>query len=99
MLTIEPGMRVSGALPSVETAAARPDRGAVFADTLSGGRVVSTIHVGPYESLADAYAALEAWMTSNGRTPAGAPWESYITDPAEHPDPKAWQTEVVWPIE
>lgn len=25
---------------------------------------------------------------------AGAPWESYITDPAEYPDPKDWKTEV-----
>jgi effector-binding domain-containing protein len=38
-------------------------------------------------------------MATEGFTPAGPPWESYITDPAEHPDPKDWQTEVLWPIQ
>jgi hypothetical protein len=31
-------------------------------------------------------------------TPSGAPWESYLTDPGQHPDPKDWKTEVFWPI-
>ena len=30
--------------------------------------------------------------------PGGAPWESYITDPADHPDPKDWRTEIYWPL-
>ena len=37
-------------------------------------------------------------MESNGVPAAGAPWESYITDPAEYPDPKDWKTEVCWPF-
>jgi AraC family transcriptional regulator len=28
---------------------------------------------------------------------AGAPWETYLTDPAEVPDPAEWRTEVVYP--
>jgi hypothetical protein len=42
--------------------------------------------------------ALERWMEANGHTPAGSPWESYLTDPAEHADPSEWRTEVFWPI-
>ena len=29
---------------------------------------------------------------------SGAPWESYVNDPADYPDPKDWKTEVFWPI-
>jgi AraC family transcriptional regulator len=70
----------------------------IRSDTLPGGLAAMTTHCGPYEQLRDAYAALEHWMETEGLKPAGAPWESYVTDPAEHPDPKDWRTEVFWPI-
>jgi effector-binding domain-containing protein len=60
--------------------------------------VASTIHAGTYGTLSEAYAALEVWIESHGLQSAGAPWEEYITDPAEHPDPKDWRTEVFWPV-
>ena len=53
---------------------------------------------GPYDKLQDAYAALEEWMGSEGFSPAGAPWESYVTDPAQYPNPADWKTEVFWPV-
>ena len=31
-------------------------------------------------------------------TAVAAPWESYVTDPADYPDPKDWKTEVFWPL-
>ena len=37
-------------------------------------------------------------MQQQGVRPGGSPWESYITDPAEHPDPANWRTDVYWPI-
>ena len=54
--------------------------------------------MGPYDKLQDTYAAIERWMQQQGVRAAGAPWESYITDPAEHPDPANWRTDVFWPI-
>jgi len=48
--------------------------------------------------LNDTYVAMERWMDANGVRPGSAPWESYITDPAEHPDPADWRTEVYWPL-
>jgi len=106
LLTIEPGMRVVGASaapPSPGSVGSQADqdaasRDAVVEDTLPGGPAATTVHAGTYETLPDAYAALETWMESQGRPPAGAPWESYITDPGEHPDPKDWKTEVSWPL-
>jgi hypothetical protein len=31
-----------------------------------------------------------------GQRPGGPPWEVYVTDPGDYPDPKDWRTEVYW---
>jgi len=90
MVTMEPGMRVSSANAS--------GQGEVVAETLPGGPVATTMHTGPYDTLTDAYAAIERWMEAEGVTSGGAPWESYVTDPGDYPDPKDWKTEVFWPL-
>jgi effector-binding domain-containing protein len=54
--------------------------------------------MGAYDSLPNAYAALEVWIEEHGFAASGAPWESYVTDPAEHPDPQNWRTDIFWPI-
>jgi AraC family transcriptional regulator len=98
LMTIEPGMRVvlsENELPGQPT---DDESGAVRRDVLPGGPAAVTLHTGPYDALHEAYAALETWMKSKGLAAAGAPWESYITDPAENPDPKTWKTEVFWPV-
>jgi AraC family transcriptional regulator len=93
LLTIEPGMCVaSGALPKTST----DDQ--VTAGTLAGGLVATTIHMGPYEKLPDAYAAIEEWARAEGVVTGRDPWEVYVTDPADYPDPKDWKTEVFWPL-
>ena len=100
LLTIEPGMRIVGPRPSDASAVGQSGSGTheVIVDVLPAGPAATTVHNGSYETLQDAYAALESWMESNAIEPAGPPWESYITDPAEHPDPKDWRTDVSWPI-
>ena len=76
-------------------AAGRDD---VEAATLPGGPAAVAMHGGSYDTLAETYAEMERWMEKNGLRPGGAPWESYITDPADHPDPADWRTEVYWPL-
>jgi AraC family transcriptional regulator len=103
LLTIEPAMRIAGSAPQGASVGAPPataesNQGGVVEDTLPAGPAVTTVHAGPYETLPDAYAAIETWIESNGLQSAGAPWECYITDPGEHPDPKDWKTEVCWPV-
>jgi AraC family transcriptional regulator len=90
MVTMEPGMRVSSPNPS--------GKGEIVADMLPGGPAAVTMHTGPYDSLPEAYAAIEQWMAAEGLASGGAPWESYITDPGEVPDPRDWKTEVFWPV-
>jgi len=101
LLTIEPAMRVVGSEKHAARPATRPPESTetgVVEDILPGGPAATTVHAGSYETLHEAYAAIEMWIESHGFHSAGAPWESYITDPAEYPDPKDWKTEVSWPI-
>ncbi len=95
-ITLETGMRVT---PAPEKWDAGHGEGEVLAETLPAGPTAVTVHTGPYELLHQAYAALEEWMAANGFKPRGAPWEAYLNDPGDHPDPKDWKTEVCWPVE
>lgn len=72
--------------------------GDVEAATLPGGPALVGMHGGSYETLAQTYAEMHRWAEQNGLTLGAAPWESYITDPAEHPDPANWRTEIFWPL-
>ena len=95
LVTLETGMRVAardGAWTEAE------GEGDVLAETLPGGPAAVAIHSGAYDQLPAAYAALEEWMVANGFKPGDAPWEAYLNDPADHPDPREWKTEVCWPF-
>lgn len=92
LITIEPGMRIAD--PNSKAVS----EGEVIAVTLPGGPAAVTTHTGPYDTLSDAYAAIEQWIESQGLKSAGAPWECYVTDPTDVPDPKDWKTEVYWPL-
>lgn len=54
-----------------------------FAHT-PAGPVAWTLHVGPYDRLADAHGAIDAWRAAHGRAFAGASWEIY-GDPGDDP--------------
>jgi AraC family transcriptional regulator len=102
LLTMEPGMRVASSDqkplsldPSWLNATGLAD---VRLDALPGGPAAFTTHVGPYDKLPDAYAAMQEWIEKERLTPAGAPWESYVTDPGETPNPADWKTELFWPL-
>jgi AraC family transcriptional regulator len=91
LLTIEAGMPVT-------VHAGGTSSGDVRADTLPGGLAATTTHTGPYDKLNETHAAVQQWIEAEGLTAAGAPWEVYVTDPADYPDPKDWKTEVFWPL-
>jgi effector-binding domain-containing protein len=79
--------------------------GRIAAGELSGGPTVTTWHTGPHNTLADAYARIQAWLKAHGRAPDGAPWEVYYwidpnhyRGPAAWPDSSSWRTQLVQPI-
>lgn len=73
--------------------------GGVVSSELPGGPAAVTIHVGPYDAMKPAYEAILAWLAERGASPEGAAWEVYLSDPAEHPDPATWRTEIVQPCQ
>jgi AraC family transcriptional regulator len=91
MVTMEPAMRVSQHPPADPS-------GNVLNELLPAGLTAVTTHMGPYDQLPAAYGAIEVWMHENGYVAAGAPWEDYVTDPGEVPDPQQWRTDVYWPV-
>jgi effector-binding domain-containing protein len=66
--------------------------------TLPGGRVATTVHVGPYDQLGEAYEAIQRHAEANGLALAELMWERYLTDPAVEPDLNKHVTEVFWPL-
>ncbi|HEV8403364.1 MAG TPA: GyrI-like domain-containing protein [Candidatus Limnocylindrales bacterium] len=60
--------------------------------------VARTVHVGPYEKLGDAYAALWSWIRSHGFEIAGPVRERYLNGPGERVPPTEYLTEIEMPI-
>ncbi|MEM7116809.1 MAG: helix-turn-helix domain-containing protein [Chloroflexota bacterium] len=89
LVTLEAGMPIAGAAEGNEE---------IMVGSLVGGAVASTIHKGPYDSLNLGHEAIQQWMMENSEESGGAPWEVYITDPGEVPDPAEWLTEIVHPL-
>ena len=91
-----PGLwTVQAAMPLAAPALAE---GEMQPGMLPAGPVAIAVHAGPYEQISDTHAAMERWIEAEGLKVAGAPWESYITDPGQVPDPRDWRTEVCWPV-
>ena len=95
LVTLEIGMRVTAHSGDWTVA---DGQGEVLAETLPAGSAAATIHFGPYDQLQDAYAAVEEWTAANGFRQNGAPWEAYLNDPADHPNPEDWKTGIYWPF-
>jgi effector-binding domain-containing protein len=69
----------------------------VALEEIPGGTMASTVHVGPYQQVGQAYTALLKWMTDSGRQPAGMMREVYLNDPDAVPAEELL-TEVDWPV-
>ena len=95
-VSMGPGlMTIEGGIP---VGAGAKGEGEIELSELPGGPAAVAVHEGAYDKLGETHVAVERWIEAQKRTPAGAPWESYVTDPGEKPDPKDWRTEVIWPL-
>lgn len=56
-------------------------------------------HIGPYESLGDAYRGFGRWIASHARPTDHPVREIYVVTPAQTDDPSELRTEICWPIE
>jgi effector-binding domain-containing protein len=73
--------------------------GRVTPSELPGGKVATTWHIGPYHELEKSQRRLGQWIESQSLKPRGGFWEIYWTDPSLEPDPSAWRTQILWPVE
>jgi AraC family transcriptional regulator len=95
-VSMGPGrMIVEAAMPLAAPVAGEGEMEAGF---LHAGAVALAVHAGPYDTLSETHLAIDRWIEDKGYRVAGAPWEQYVTDPGDHPDPKDWRTEVYWPL-
>jgi effector-binding domain-containing protein len=49
----------------------------IHCSQLPAGRVVTTVHFGPYGRLSDAHAAIRKWCAGHGHQLSGVSWEIY----------------------
>jgi effector-binding domain-containing protein len=61
----------------VQVAAPFEGAGRVVCSATPGGTVATAAHIGPYEKLSEAHAAVRDWCRRNGHTLTGPNWEIY----------------------
>lgn len=88
-------IELQAGIPLKETIAAGDG---VAVGQLPGGEVLVTEHIGPFDKLHQAYAALAQHVKSNELDAGATMWEYYWTDPAEEPNPENWKTEIFLPL-
>ena len=72
--------------------------GEVTFRVLPGGKFLSLMHRGPYETLEATYEALFAYMKENGLELAGPSRELYLTDPSQVEVPEDNLTQILFPL-
>jgi effector-binding domain-containing protein len=72
--------------------------GRIRSRVLPAMTLARTVHVGPYEQLGDAYAALTDWIKGHGFEVAGPVEERYLNGPGDHVPSSEYQTEIEMPI-
>lgn len=72
--------------------------GLIQASRLPGGKVITAMHIGPYDTLAETYEAVRVRIGELGYEAGQDMWETYLTNPCEVPDKSKWITEIFWPV-
>ena len=65
--------------------------------TEPGGTYATLLHIGPYDRIATAYAAMGAWIATHDRAIAGPPREVYLSPPGTPPE--EIRTSVEYPLQ
>lgn len=104
VIDMEAKLEIDVAWPVASTMTGEGD---IIADALPAGRYVTLLYAGDYSNLVGVVAELLAWAEKKGlvwdkwpTSPRGEGWrariETYLTNPAEEPDPQKWQTELAF---
>ena len=63
-----------------------------------GGTVLTAVHAGSYDTLADGWMSLMGRLNDDGRQARGDFWEEYLTEPTPDMDPADLRTRLVLPV-
>lgn len=63
------------------------------------GQAVKVVHRGDYATMEATHNAIMQYIEMKTLSMAGAPWESYLTDPMIEKDTAAWVTEIYYPVQ
>ena len=75
-----------------------PHSGRVHPVTLPAVELAVTTHVGEHDDIDVTYGELGAWVVANALAVAGPVREHYLVGPRDTADPRAWRTEIGWPV-
>lgn len=67
--------------------------------SVAAGKAVKGVHRGDYAKMEATHNEIMKYIEMKTLSMAGAPWESYLTDPMVEKDTAAWVTEIYYPIQ
>jgi len=83
---------------AIPITAAHAGTGAIKGSDFAGGTVAIAYFYGPYEQSGNGHTKLHQWAAENGHQLAEPPWEVYVTDPGQEPDPAKWLTMICYRV-
>ena len=87
--------RIEAGMPVAEPVAGE---GEIECRQLPGGRAATTLFVGPYDRVGEAWDAIYAWCDARGIERRYGGWDVYENDPAEAGDPSGYRTRLYLPL-
>lgn len=89
-------VEMEACLPINKTVASE---GEIQSGRMEAGNNAEVDYYGKYEESGYAHYAVDHWMHTQGKQPAGPPYEVYVTDPGAEPDTAKWLTKVCYPLD
>lgn len=87
--------RIAAGVPVPE---AMPGSGEIESSELPGGRAATTVFLGPYQGVGEAWDALYAWCDERGIERRFGGWDIYENDPSQVKNPAELRTRLYLPL-
>jgi effector-binding domain-containing protein len=72
-------------------------QGEIQVSEIPGGKLLTCLHIGPYDKSTAAYEAMQQWLDANACEATGVAYEFYLNDPMVTA-PDALQTQIIFPL-
>jgi effector-binding domain-containing protein len=79
-LNMDDQFHIDAGIPTLKPVSGSDD---ILSKTLPGGRVATTLHLGSYETVGEAWNALFGWCSEQGIKQRMGGWDVYENDPTE----------------